>query len=597
MNITDTIQHKYALSHQGAIDMEKAFAACTVSNIALMIPVGILYTMCGDLFDGTLPQNKIIFYLVGCIVCLALIALTTRIQYHATFYTTYIESGIRRRALAEKLRKLPLSFFGKKDLANLTHTIMSDCALIETASSHWLPELVGAMISTVIVVIGLFFVDWRLALAATWVMPVSFYVVLTSKSRIGKMNQRASQYNVACEEGIQEALETLRDLKAYNAQDTYLDGLNSKIKRVEKHSLVLEFSNAAYVASAQMFLKLGIGTVTVVGSGLLVCGKVDILTFFMYLLVVSRMYEPMQIALQNLSAMISADVPCERMDEILSHEEQTGVEELSNNGYDIEFENVKFAYEDGETVLENVSFTAKQGEVTALIGPSGGGKTTVSRLAARFWDIADGKITVGGMDISKIDPETLLSMYSIVFQDVTLFNNTVMENIRIGRKNATDKEVMQAAKLAHCDEFIEKLPEGYNTIIGENGSELSGGERQRISIARAFLKDAPIILLDEATASLDVDNESVIQTAISDLIADKTVLIIAHRMRTVDGADKIVVLKDGCVAESGTPLDLRQQNGIYSHMIHTQLESEKWRIAGTGKINGVGIAGTDKLEA
>ena len=281
MNITDTIQHKYALSHQGAIDMEKAFASCTVSNIALMIPVGILYTMCGDLFDGTLPQNKIIFYLVGCIVCLALIALTTRIQYHATFYTTYIESGIRRRALAEKLRKLPLSFFGKKDLANLTHTIMSDCALIETASSHWLPELVGAMISTVIVVIGLFFVDWRLALAATWVMPVSFYVVLTSKSRIGKMNQRASQYNVACEEGIQEALETLRDLKAYNAQDTYLDGLNSKIKRVEKHSLVLEFSNAAYVASAQMFLKLGIGTVTVVGSGLLVCGKVDILTFFM----------------------------------------------------------------------------------------------------------------------------------------------------------------------------------------------------------------------------------------------------------------------------------------------------------------------------
>ena len=317
----------------------------------------------------------------------------------------------------------------------------------------------------------------------------------------------------------------------------------------------------------------------------------------MYLLVVSRMYEPMQIALQNLSAMISADVPCERMDEILSHEEQTGVEELSNNGYDIEFENVKFAYEDGETVLENVSFTAKQGEVTALIGPSGGGKTTVSRLAARFWDIADGKITVGGMDISKIDPETLLSMYSIVFQDVTLFNNTVMENIRIGRKNATDKEVMQAAKLAHCDEFIEKLPEGYNTIIGENGSELSGGERQRISIARAFLKDAPIILLDEATASLDVDNESAIQTAISDLIADKTVLIIAHRMRTVDGADKIVVLKDGCVAESGTPLDLRQQNGIYSHMIHTQLESEKWRIAGTGKINGVGSAGTDKLEA
>ncbi|WP_334299804.1 ABC transporter ATP-binding protein [Butyrivibrio sp.] len=595
--MTDTIQHKYALSHQGAKDMEKAFAACTLSNIVLMLPVGILYTLCGDLFEGILPKNKIVFYTVGCIVCLFLIAVTTLIQYNATFYTTYIESGVRRRALAEKLRKLPLSFFGKKDLANLTHTIMSDCALIETASSHWLPELVGAMISTVVVVVGLFLVDWRMALAATWVMPVSFYVVLTSKKRIGKMNRMASRYSVACEEGIQEALETLRDLKAYNAQDSYLDGLKRKIKKVEKHNIVLEFSNAAYVASAQMFLKLGIGTVAAVGAGLLVRGEADILTFFMYLLVVSRMYEPMQIALQNLSAMISADVPCERMDEILSHKEQTGVEELTNKGFDIEFKNVKFAYEDGETVLEDVSFTAKQGEVTALIGPSGGGKTTVSRLAARFWDIAEGEITVGGMNVGKIDPETLLSMYSIVFQDVTLFNNTVMENIRIGRKSATDEEVMQAAKLAHCDEFIKKLPEGYNTVIGENGSELSGGERQRISIARAFLKDAPIILLDEATASLDVDNESVIQTAISDLIASKTVLIIAHRMRTVDGADKIVVLKDGYVAESGSPSELRSKNGIYSHMIHTQLESENWKIEGTGKINAASAAGDYRMNA
>ena len=298
----------------------------------------------------------------------------------------------------------------------------------------------------------------------------------------------------------------------------------------------------------------------------------------MYLLVVSRMYEPLQIALQNFSALIATDTQCERMDEIFSHYEQTGTETFSNHGYDIEFKNVKFSYEDGETVLKDVSFVAKQGEVTALIGPSGGGKTTVSRLASRFWDIESGCITVGGMDISKIDPEKLLSMYSIVFQNVTLFNNTVLENIRIGRKEATDEEVMAAAKLAHCDEFIDKLPEGYNTLIGENGSELSGGERQRISIARAFLKDSPIILMDEATASLDVDNESLIQEAISTLIKDKTVLIIAHRMRTVDGADKIVVLKDGTVAESDTPSKLKEIDGIYKHMISAQMKSEKWRL-------------------
>jgi ATP-binding cassette subfamily B protein len=358
-----------------------------------------------------------------------------------------------------------------------------------------------------------------------------------------------------------------------------MEGLNKKIKAVESHNIFSEFLNAAFVCSAQMILKFGIGTVAIAGSALLIKNEISIVTFFMYLLVVSRMYEPLQIALQNFSALIATDTQCERMDEILSHGEQTGADILSNKNYDIEFKNVRFSYEDGETVLDDVSFVAKQGEVTALIGPSGGGKTTVSRLSARFWDINSGLITVGGMDISKIDPETLLSMYSIVFQDVTLFNNTVLENIRIGRKEATDEEVRAAAKLAHCDEFIDKLPDGYNTLIGENGSELSGGERQRISIARAFLKDAPIILMDEATASLDVDNESLIQEAISDLIKDKTVLIIAHRMRTVDGADKIVVLKNGTVAESGNPSELKVKDGIYNHMISVQMQSENWKMA------------------
>ncbi|WP_044915521.1 ABC transporter ATP-binding protein [Butyrivibrio sp. WCE2006] len=575
----EKLQHKYALSEQGAKDMIKAFAACTLANLAQMMPVGILFMMTGDLLNGALPKNHLVIFIAGSIVCLFLVAFTEYLQYNATFFSTYIESGVRRRALAEKLRKIPLSFFGKKDLADLTNTIMADCAMIETASSHWLPELVGAFISTTLVVISLFFFDARMALAAVWVLPVAFFIVFTSRNVIHKVNRRGSRYKVECLDGIQEALETVRDLKAYNAQDAYMKGLNKKIKAVESHNIFAEFINAAFVCSAQMILKLGIGTVAVVGSALLLKNEVSVITFFMYLLVVSRMYEPLQIALQNFSALIATDTQCERMDEILSHYEQDGVDVMTNNGYDIEFKNVRFSYEDGESVLSDVSFTAKQGEVTALIGPSGGGKTTVSRLAARFWDIDEGKITVGGMDISKIDPEKLLSMYSIVFQDVTLFNNTVLENIRIGKKEATDEEVKAAARLAHCDEFIEKLPEGYNTLIGENGSELSGGERQRISIARAFLKDAPIILMDEATASLDVDNESLIQEAISDLIKDKTVLIIAHRMRTVDGADKIVVLKNGTVAESDAPSKLRGKDGIYNHMLSVQMQSENWKMA------------------
>ncbi len=573
------LQHKYALSEQGAKDMVKAFGACTLANLAQMMPVGILFMMTGDLFNREIPGDHVKIYIIGSVISLILIAFTEYLQYNATFFSTYVESGVRRRSLAEKLRKIPLSFFGKKDLADLTNTIMADCAMLETSSSHWLPELVGAFISTTIVVISLFFFDARMAIAAVWVLPVAFIIVFSSRHVMHKVNRKGSKYKVACLDGIQEALETVRDLKAYNAQDTYMVGLNKKIKAVESHTIFTEFINAAFVSSSQMILKLGIGTVAIVGSSLLMKNEINVFTFFMYLLVVSRMYEPLQISLMNFSALIATDTQCERMDEILSHYEQTGSEELTNKNYDIEFKNVRFSYEDGETVLKDVSFVAKQGEVTALIGPSGGGKTTVSRLAARFWDIEKGLITVGGMDISKIDPEKLLSMYSIVFQDVTLFNNTVLENIRIGKKEATDEEVKAAAKLAHCDEFIEKLPEGYNTLIGENGSELSGGERQRISIARAFLKDAPIILMDEATASLDVDNESLIQEAISDLIKDKTVLIIAHRMRTVDGADKIVVLKNGKVAESDSPAKLKEADGLYSHMLAVQMKTENWKLA------------------
>lgn len=577
MSLLEKIKHKYALSDQGARDMVKAIVAVTISDIVLMFPVGILYLLASDILKGTIGRDRMPLYIGGTVAALLLIIMTSYFQYNATFLSTYIESGVRRRTLAEKLRKLPLSFFGKKDLADLTNTIMGDCAWLETASSHFIPELIGAMISTTIVVISLFFFDLRMTLAAVWVLPVAFLVVFAARPITLWLNEKATKYKINCMDGIQEGLETLRDLKSYNATETYMVGLNRKIKAVESHSVSSEFVNAVFVCSAQMILKLGIGVVALTGGILFSRGEISALTFFMYLLVVSRMYDPFQVALQNLSAVIATDTQCKRMDEILSHKEQEGRQDMDYQGYDICFDHVGFSYEDGEQVLRDVSFTAKQGEVTALIGPSGGGKTTVSRLAARFWDADRGTITVGGMNVSGIDPETLLSLYSIVFQDVTLFNNTVMENIRIGRKDATDEEVLAAAKLAHCDEFIEKLPEKWDSMIGENGSELSGGERQRISIARAFLKDAPIILMDEATASLDVDNESLIQEAISRLIQNKTVLIIAHRMRTVDGVDKIVVLKDGIVAESGAPEELKEADGIYRHMVELQLRSEQWK--------------------
>lgn len=577
MTFKEKLQHKYALSEQGAKDMLKGFVTVTISNIILMLPVGMLYMLVKNYMNHTL-EGKGIMFAAGCILCLLLIGITTYIQYNATFLSTYVESGVRRISLAEKLRKIPLSFFGKKDLSDLTSTIMADCATLETASSHWIPELVGACISTALVALSLFFFDWRMAIAALWVLPVSFLIVACSGNVQRNLGRRQMELKMACADGIQECLETVRDLKANNAQEEYMAALDKKNKAVEKHAVTTELGTALFVSGAQMILKFGIATVALTGSILLAKGEIDVLTFFLFLLLVSRLYDPMQISLQNLAAIISADVQCKRMDEILSHDIQTGTDQLTNKGYDIEFNHVGFAYNDREDVLKDVTFTAKQGEVTALIGPSGGGKTTVSRLASRFWDISKGQIKVGGMDISQIDPEALMSLYSIVFQDVTLFNNSIMENIRIGRQNATDEEVIAAAKLAHCDEFAEKLPNGWNTMIGENGSGLSGGERQRISIARAFLKDAPIILLDEATASLDVDNETLIQESLSRLIQDKTVMIIAHRMRTVAEADKIVVLKDGIVAEQGSPAELEKQHGIYQHMMETQMQAAGWKL-------------------
>ena len=572
------IMKKYALSRQGAKDLVIATISCMVHNLTLMLPVSLLYLLVSDLYAGGVPQGHLWIYIVGMVAAVLLILFSYRWVYGATYYATYKESSVRRISLAEKLRKLPLSFFGKRDLSDLTTTIMADCTTLEQSFSHWIPEFFGSMISTVIIAVCLFIFDWRMALAALWVLPVSLAIVAFSGKVQNYFTRRQTEAKLAVAEGIQEALETMRDLKSNNAEEKYLKGLDKKIDLQEKRMIASELGGALFVVPAGMILKLGIGTVALVGGMLLASNAITVLTFFMYLLVVSRLYDPLSSSLQNLAAIISTNIPIERMNEIENYPVQPGTAELKTNGYDIVFDNVSFAYNTGEQVLSGVSFTARQGEVTALIGPSGGGKSTAAKLAARFWDADSGKITLGGTDVKTVDPEKLLSAYSIVFQDVTLFNNTVMENIRIGRQGATDEEVLAAAREAQCDEFVEKLPEGYQTMIGENGSALSGGERQRISIARALLKDSPVILLDEATASLDAENETHIQRAISRLVKGKTVLIIAHRMRTVEGADKLVLLKDGKVAEQGSPEELLAKGGIYAKMCQLQQQSGEWRI-------------------
>ena len=564
------LMKRYALTQKGAVDFVKCTLITTLQNLMLMAPVAIMYYLAADLINGEIPSGRRTAYIIGCIALLILFGVVYYFQYNSSYFTTYIESEQRRIHIAEKLRELPLSYFGKKDLSDLTSTILNDCTVLEHNFSHVMPQFFGAIISTVIIAVSLFAFDWRMSVAALWVLPIALLIIGCSGKVQRSISRRKKNFELAQGEGLQEYLETVKDLKSYNAEDTYLDGLKKKIVDLEKESFRAELGTSVYVITATCLLRFGIGTVALVGATLLYEGKLDVLTFFMFILVVSRIYEPMQGTLMNMAAIIAQDINIERMNEITEYPVQSGTEDLHVDSYDLTFSNVRFSYEEGETVLSDISFTAKQGEVTALIGPSGGGKSTVSKLAARFWDTDGGKITLGGKDISKVNPEKLLDAYSIVFQDVTLFDNTIMENIRIGKKDATDEEVMRAAKEACCENFIKKLPNGYQTMIGENGSALSGGERQRISIARALLKDSPIILLDEATASLDAENETMIQEAISRLIRNKTVIIIAHRMRTVSGADKIVVIDKGHVAEEGTPAKLLAKNGIYANMVRLQ---------------------------
>lgn len=576
------LQKKFALSEQGGRDLTKAIFSCAITNMGLIFPMGILFLfmerLLGPLVGLQAPSLGMAGYVAVCIVLLVIIFIFWRIQYDATFVASYTESANMRIRLAERLRTLPMSFFGKRDLADLTTTIMADSAFIEKAFSHFIPELIGAFISTALIGVCLLAADWRMGLAVLWVVPVSFLLAAGTRPMVDRVERRQKEKKIAASDGIQECIENIQDIKANNLQEEYLRGLDQKILNVESITIRLELFNGTMVTASQMFLKVGMATTVLAGAALLSSHSIGFMMFLMFMVASTRLYGPLTGCLQNLSAVYSALLVVERMKGIEEQPVWQGSREAVYDGYDIVFDHVGFSYKDGEQVLKDVSFTARQGQVTALVGPSGGGKSTSAKLAARFWDIDRGKITLGGTDISGIEPETLLRSFSIVFQDVVLFNNTIMENIRLGRKGASDQEVMEAARAAQCEEFIHRLPNGYETRIGENGSALSGGERQRLSIARALLKNAPVILMDEATASLDVENETLVQEAISNLVKDKTVLIIAHRMRTVAGADRIVVLKDGYVAEQGTPGDLMEKKGIYRHMAELQGKSLSWSL-------------------
>ena len=576
------LQKKYALSDQGAKDLFKAIVYSVLANISLMLPVALLAIVLNAMLPVALGMEDktagLAWYTAAGIIILVIIFIFHYLQYTKAYIGTYEESERRRITLAEKLRTLPLGFFHERDLADLTSTIMGDCASFEHAFSHTVPQFFGALISTAIVCIVLLIMNWKMGLALLWVAPVAFAIVLLSRKWQEKLGKKYMTERMNLSEGIQECLETVQDIKACNQENTYLKKLDAKMDIAEKAQISSEMVSASLVTTGQMILRLGLVTVIVVGSSLILHGKISLFTYILYLIAASRLYDPLSGAMANMAELFGANLQVNRLKEIQEYPLESGRKDYHTKGYDVTFDHVKFSYEEGKPVLKDVSFTAKQGQVTALVGPSGGGKSTVAKLAAKFYDLDGGKITLGGVDIAKLDSVALMKDFSIVFQDVVLFNNTIMENIRVGRKGASDTDVIAAAKAAKCHEFIENLPQGYQTVIGENGSTLSGGECQRLSIARALLKDAPVILLDEATASLDVDSETQIQEAISELVSGKTVLVIAHRMRTIEAADQIVVLDKGVVAEKGNHDTLMKKNGLYRKLVDLQTEAANWKL-------------------
>ena len=580
--MTKKLQHVFALSEKGAKDLVKAVIWCFVCNVSLMIPVGVVLFTVQHLLDSmeneNNPANGFWMYTGLAAVVLFLLFLLHWFQYASLYLATYKESANRRISLAETLRRLPLSFFGNRDLSDLTSTMIADCSSLDQMFSHYVPQLFASVFSTLVIGAAMFLCDWRMALAVLWVVPVAILLTAGSKKIQDSFGTKNILSKRAVADYIQEGLETIREIKACGRQEIYIDKLEEKLAAMERGSIHSELATGVFVCSAQAFLRLGLASTILTGGMLLAGGELSFLYFLGFLFAAARLYDPLGLVLQNIAATFNAKLQIERMRSILEQPVQEGTEEFTPQNFDIVFDHVSFAYREGDGVLDGVSFIARQGEVTALIGPSGGGKSTACKLAARFWDASGGKVTLGGVDVATVDPETLLKYYSMVFQDVVLFRDTVMENIRLGRRGATDEEVIAAAKAARCDAFIRKLPKGYQTMIGENGSTLSGGERQRISIARALLKDAPVILLDEATASLDVENESAVQEALSRLLQGKTVLVIAHRMRTVAGADHIVVLENGHVVQQGTPEELMEQGGLYRRMVELQKEASDWKL-------------------
>ena len=580
--ISEYLSKRFGLTKEGSNNLVKGIIYTALQNISFMIPIGLysllLYMWLSPLTGGEIIEPNLGLFIVLILITLGIIFVFAWKQYHFVYNTTYGESEKRRINLGENLRKLPLSFFENRDLADLTSTIMNDCTDLEHVFSHAVPQLIGSIISLIIAAIGLFVFDWRLAIALLWVVPVAFVILYVSRALIYREGNVVLNNLLDCGDSMQESIESIRDLKSYNHEAEYSSKLNGLTRKIEKSRIKAELMTAMGVISGNMVLKLGFVSVILVGSYLIMNSQISIFTFLIFLIASATIYAPVENGLMFLSEIYMMDMKVDRTKEIEELVIGGGLTEYSLDGYDIEFNNVNFNYDDLKDVLSDINFTAKQGEVTALVGPSGGGKSTVSKLAARFWDPVSGEVSLGGQDLSKLDSEKLLENFSIVFQDVILFNNTIMENIRIGKKDASDEEVINAAKLAECDEFVQKLPEGYDTVIGENGELLSGGQRQRISIARALLKDANVILLDEATSFLDVENESKIQKALSELIKNKTVIIIAHRMRTISNADKIVVLDDGKIAEQGSPEELLSKDGLFKRMVDLQNLSGEWKI-------------------
>ena len=576
-------QRKYALTDQGVKNTKKGAFWTVIVNLVVMGGMGILYLLMyglmGTLTDGAPLPGPALF--LGLVIAFVILSFVTHLQqYQATYGLVYNEVKTTRLNLAERLRKLPLGYFGKRDLADLTETLMGDVNRMEHVWSHVLGYLYGAYISTAIIAVCLLVYDWRLTIACLWGVPVAFGLLFGTRKISARASERTKQAAVHVSDGIQEALENVREIRATNQEARYLAGLNQKIDDHEKVTIQGELSTGIFVNAASVIMRLGVATTILVGASLILSGQIDFMLLFLFLLVITRVYAPFDQSLALIAELFVSQVSADRMNEIYDTPTAEGTERFQPKGHDIVFDHVGFAY-DKKKVLDGVSFTAREGEVTALVGPSGSGKSTCARLAARLWDVTEGTIRVGGVDISTVDPEALLTDYSMVFQDVVLFDDTVMENIRLGKRGATDEEVRAAAEAANCGEFIRRLPQGYDTPIGENGAKLSGGERQRISIARALLKNAPIVLLDEATASLDVENETKVQGALSRLLAGKTVLVIAHRMRTVAGADHIVVLENGRVAEQGTPAELMERGGLYRRMVELQSESARWKLNGT----------------